>query len=129
MNRQIAWGKLLGLRRLHFHLSHVLQSILQGKQNEATAYIVQLLRCLHQTCLDGGGWSNSHLLLPVADPIFKREFAAPAEDLQHIAAYQTQMSQLRRSRTTAWKETVPADEEEPPGPKGPGKGKQPGDKK
>ena len=120
--------------RLHFHLSHVLQWILQGKQNEATAYIIRLLRRLRQTCLDGGAWTSSHLLLPVADPLFDRECAPPAGDLQRIAAYQTQMSQLRRSRTTAWKaqehvyQTVPADEEEPPG-KRPGEGKQLGNKK
>ena len=61
---KISWGKFKGLHRVHYHLGHALTLSLRGQHRESQAYMVQLLRSIHQVNLDGGGWETASLLLP-----------------------------------------------------------------
>ena len=57
--QKIQWGNLVGLHRVHSHLSRVLALLLKGRESKGEAYIVQLLQSLRQVSLDGGVWSTS----------------------------------------------------------------------
>ena len=72
MTKQIHWGNMASLHRVHSHLSQVLALSLRGSQSQAEAYTVQLLRALHQVALDGGSWTSASLLLPKQDPLYKQ---------------------------------------------------------
>eukprot|EP00929_Paragymnodinium_shiwhaense_P008266 TRINITY_DN112214_c0_g1_i1.p2 TRINITY_DN112214_c0_g1~~TRINITY_DN112214_c0_g1_i1.p2 ORF type:complete len:440 (-),score=61.56 TRINITY_DN112214_c0_g1_i1:575-1894(-) len=98
MTEKIEWNKMKGLHRVHFHLSHALTWLLAGEHEAAGAYLVQLLRSLHQVALDNGSWQDASLLLPVQDPIQKREFGATERELETVAAYRKALNDLRRSR-------------------------------
>ena len=92
---KISWGRLAGLRRVHFHLSHILTLQLRGQNLQSQAYTVQLLRALHQVSLDGGGWQTAMLLLPKADPLQKEAFGATERELEAIVAYQEAMKRIK----------------------------------
>ena len=53
-----------GLWRVHYHLSIILMLSMKGKSREAMAYMVQLLRALHQVQIDNGSWATAMHLLP-----------------------------------------------------------------
>ena len=92
---KIQWGKLAGLLRVHFHLSHILSLLLKGRKSQGKADIVQLLRSLHQVSLDGGVWSTASLLLPKPDPLYRETFGATEVELEAIVAYQEAMKKIK----------------------------------
>lgn len=95
VTKSIAWGRLRGLHRCHFHASNVLNLMMKGKEKEALAYQVQFLRALHQVNLDGGVWTTAMWLLPKADPIDRPLFGDTAKELETIAAYQEALKKLQ----------------------------------
>ena len=88
MTRTIHWGNMAGLHRCHFHVSHILRLSLKAENRRAEAYLVQLLRALHQVALDGGTWATGSLLLPTRDPLFKQACGGTEEELEAIVSYQ-----------------------------------------
>ena len=114
---RISWGKMLGLKRVHWHLSHILSLSLKGKKREAEAYSTQLLRGLRQVVLDGGSWDTASLLLPARDPCAREVFGATERELEAVVAYQRAMKDIRKP----WAPAVPP--EDAPDGKG-GKGKK-----
>ncbi len=52
----INWGKMRGLHRTHFHISRALQYLLRREGDQGAAYLVQILKSLHQFALDQGQW-------------------------------------------------------------------------
>ena len=95
LSEKINWGNMSGLHRCHFHLCHALTLSLRGKKTQCEAYMVQILRALHQVALDGGTWGTASLLLPRADPIYREQFGATGEELEAIVAYQEALKKIR----------------------------------
>jgi hypothetical protein len=112
----IQWGKLLSLKRSHYHAAVIFELMLRNKNLEAQAYMAQYLRALHQCSLDGGQWGTAQHLLPRADPIDKTSFGGSHADLETISAYQDALRKLRRGISSDLKEDGKGD-------KGGGKGK------
>jgi hypothetical protein len=102
-SERVVWGKMLGLKRVHWHVSHILSLSLKDKRREAQAYMVQLLRGLHQVTLDGGSWEVASLLLPNRDPCARDHFGATERELEAVVAYQKAMKEIRRP---AWNPTL-----------------------
>ena len=96
LTEKLQWGKMQGLRRIHFHLSHILTMSLRGNRRQSEAYIAVLLRAVRQVQLDGGNWDNAMLLLPRRDPCAPRRFAATEADLETIVAYRDSMKRLNQ---------------------------------
>ncbi len=94
----IKWGEMTGMQRAHYHLSHVLSWLVRGQVEEAQAYIIQLMRCVHQVVLDGGGWADASLLLPVEDPLARREFGGTRRQLEVVAEYRKALADLKKNR-------------------------------
>ena len=112
-SQKISWGRYRGLQRCHFHLSQILELQLRGQGEQAAAYTVQLLRALHQTCLDSGSWESSALFLPKQDPLLdKQKFGGTQAELETVAAYHDAIKKLQRAHSESTK-----------GAKGGGKGK------
>jgi hypothetical protein len=84
---KIQFKQMLGLKRIHWHLSRALEYGLAGNQKAHQAYCVQILRGIHQSVLDGGGWENASLILPGEDPCSRDRFGATEAELQAIASY------------------------------------------
>jgi len=114
---RINWGKLAGLHRVHFHLSHILGLSLKGKKKQAEAYTVQLLRSLHQVSLDNGMWSTASLLLPRPDPIYRENFGATETELEAVVGYQEALKKIR-NKTAAEEPTDDKDAKAKGGAKG-----------
>ena len=95
MTQNIPWVNMAGLHRVHFHLPHILATSLRGDHNQAGAYMVQLLRALHQVALDGGTWNTGSLLLPKTDPLYKNQCGGTEEELEAIVAYREAMQKLK----------------------------------
>ena len=73
----------------------------------------QLLKALHQVSLDGGTWGDASLLLPVADPIRKRDFGASEAEIEVIAGYRRARQDLMKSRTQKEEEVDPKGQGQP----------------
>ena len=58
---RVAWGRMQGLKRVHYHLSKILALSLKGKKHVSEAYTVRLLRATHQCCIDSGSWDSASL--------------------------------------------------------------------
>ena len=97
MTRQIHWGNMAGLHRVHFHLSHILALSLRGLHSQAEAYNVQLLRALRQAALDGCAWTTTALLLPKQDPLYKQACGVMRGKLEVIAACTEAMKKSERA--------------------------------
>ena len=122
MTENIPWG-MLGLKRCHWHLSHALAYFFRGRKQQAEAYMVQLLKGLHQVALDGGSWEVASLLLPARDPCQREQWGASERELEAVASYRKAMEEIGRSSwTTPWVLSTPGD----PTVKGGGKGKEKG---
>jgi hypothetical protein len=93
---RIHWGKLRGLQRVHYHLSHILALSMRGEAQPAQAYMVQLLRCLHQVCLDQGSWEVGSLLLPKSDPLSRTEFGGTLAELEVVDGYREALKKLSK---------------------------------
>ena len=123
MTEHVPWGKMLGLKRCHWHLSHALAFSLRGRKHQAEAYMVQLLKSLHQVALDGGSWEVASLLLPARDPCQREQWGASERELEAVASYRKAMKEIGRSSwTSPWVPSAPGD----PAAKGGGKGKEKG---
>lgn len=98
--RRLTWGKHRTLMRIHFALSHLLQTLLKGQLNQGALQVTQLLRATHQAALDGGEWRTAWLLLDLADPLEKPRFGGEAQQLELVAGYVRALSDLeKKSRT------------------------------
>ena len=116
-SKKLNWGKQKTLMRTHYALSELLQSLLQGKVEKASLQVVQLLRALHQVCLDQGSWRAASLLLMHADPLERPRFGGEPDQLEKIASYLRAMGDLEKRCQGGIRE------EEVPEKKGRGKGK------
>ena len=94
----ISWGQMAGLHRVHYHLSHILTMMLRGQTAQAEAYMVQLLRAVHQVSLDGGSWSTAALRLPKKDPLYKVRFGATEEELETCLSFNEAMKKISGQR-------------------------------
>ena len=119
---RIQFGKMLGLKRVHWHLSHILAVSLGGRHAEAEAYMVQLLRAVHQSVLDSGSWHTAMLLLPGEDPCQKETFVATERELQIIAGYRDAHRRIQKGPGGGGKDTEKEDTEKPDAPPKAGKG-------
>ena len=66
---KVTWGRMRGLHRIHYHGSFVLEHMIRGETDEAAVYLTQLLRSMHQVCLENGSWSTAMHMLPRSDPL------------------------------------------------------------
>ena len=82
-----AFGRMTGLWRCHFMLSHILEKLEQGQTEQAAATCVQALKAVHQTALDGGSWNCSTLLLPYEDPLARDLFGGDEDEMMATAAW------------------------------------------
>ena len=92
----IQWGRMLGLKRIHFHLSKILGRLLAGQLVEGQAHVTQLIKSIHQAVLDGGSWDAASLLLPDEDPVRRATWGASTQELEAIAGYQDALRRIRR---------------------------------
>ena len=113
------WGKQRSLLRIHHAASEVLQTLLQNKPELAALELVQLLRAIHQTCLDQGSWKASWLLLRYQDPVDVLRFGGEPQDLERVAGYMDALQKLEKRSKGLGKGDV-ADEEGGKGKKGKG---------
>ena len=97
--RKLHSGKQKSLYRIHFAVSEILAAQLRGKREQAALQSVQLLRCLHQVCLDGGSWRAGSLLLQHQDPLERPRFGGEASQLEHIASYLKAVQELEKKNT------------------------------
>ena len=119
---EIPWGRMRGLYRCHFHGSHILALMMSGQHAEAEASLCAFLRALHQTAIDEGNWSTTHMMLPVRDPFFKEEFGGTQQQLEAIHASKDAVSKLRAMQKRPPNKDVPPGTEPPKvDPKGKGK--------
>ena len=95
-SRRLQWGKQRTLFRIHVAVSELLQTQLKGHHELATLQSVQLLRAVHQSCLDGGSWRAAALLLQHPDPLDKPKFGGEPGQLEHIASYLKAIQDLER---------------------------------
>ena len=93
---RISWGRFKSLQRVHWHLSHILQLQISGRERSAAAYTVQLCRAVHQSALDQGGWEVAGLLLPEQDPLDRNRFGGSPVELEAIAAYREALRKLQK---------------------------------
>ena len=68
------FGRLKGLYRVHYMVSEALQTYEEHSPAVCRAMLVQLLKCLHQTAIDGGGWTLGFLMWPQEDPLASEPF-------------------------------------------------------
>lgn len=94
--RKLAWGKHRTLMRVHFALSHLLQTLLKGNVSQGALEVTQLLRAVHQCALDQGEWKTAWLLLDLADPLEKPRFGGEAQQLELVASYVRAMADLEK---------------------------------
>ena len=88
------FGKMTGLWRVHYAVSMILGAIEDQDTLQAGAICVQLLKCLHQTARDGGGWHNSQLLLPWEDPLTTDRFGGDESEMLAIASWNRSIKDL-----------------------------------
>jgi hypothetical protein len=120
------FGKMRGLWRVHWLLSEVLQAALAEEYEYVKAYLVQILKCLHQVALDSGAWTTANLLLPTEDPLAPDEFGGEPEELQVAYNYVSALKELKSRHTaTHAKQESSSNEEQDDGTKKPKKPKKP----
>ena len=93
------FGKLRTMWRLHYVLSETLQIAVSGNAELTAAFIVQLLKSLHQCAEDGGDWSTASLMLPVEDPLTQDSFGGSPEELMMCHAYKSAMADLKKKKS------------------------------
>ena len=92
------FGKLRTMWRLHYVLSETLQIAVSGNAELTAAFIVQVLKSLHQCAEDGGDWGTASLMLPVEDPLTQDSFGGSPEELMMCHAYKSAMSDLKKKK-------------------------------
>ena len=94
----------LGVWRAHHYISLALNKILlEGKTLVGVAYLVQLLKALHQSAIDGSRWAHAVHLLPGADPLAQPVFAGHEEELGAIVAHERAVKDLKDGLNDAYK--------------------------
>lgn len=94
--RRLNWGKQKTLLRIHFAISEALQTLLRNQTELAALELVQILRAVHQTCLDNGSWKASWLLLRYQDPVDVPRFGGEPQELERVAAYMDALQKLKK---------------------------------
>ena len=122
---KISWGKFKGLHRVHYHLGHALTLSLRGQHQESQAYVVQLLRAIHQVSFEGGGWEIASVLLPKSDPVQRELFGGKERELEAAVAYQESLRKLKKPMQTEWTGKGDWSKGDGKGKKGDGKNTQP----
>ena len=89
------FGRMKGLWRTHHAVSELVQFLVQGDVQHATAFGVLLLQAIHQTALDGGSWDNAIHILPTADPLGRPCFGADETTLLEVHRYRKALKELR----------------------------------
>lgn len=119
-SRRLSWGKQKSLMRIHYAVSELLQVLLKGGTERAALMAVQLLRAIHQVCLDQGSWQAASLLLSHVDPLERPKFGGEPDQLERIASYIKAMNDLEKRNQNVVREDLTA----PPKGRGRGKGKK-----
>ena len=107
------FGKMRGLWRVHWILSELLEELLAGNTQYAAAFLVQVLKCLHQVSIDQGSWATGHLLLPLEDPLAPDEFGGDPEELKLAHSYHSALQDLRKLRVGKGPAKEETDSDEP----------------
>eukprot|EP00438_Fugacium_kawagutii_P011551 Skav235005 [mRNA] locus=scaffold276:29989:31329:+ [translate_table: standard] len=94
--RRLNWGKQKSLLRVHFAISEALQTLLRNQPELAALELVQLLRAVHQTCLDNGSWRASWLLTRHPDPCDVPRFGGEPQELERVAGYLDALQKLEK---------------------------------
>jgi len=85
------------------------------------AYVIQILRGIHQAVLDGGSWETSSMFLPGDDPCKRDAFGATEHELQTVAAYKEALKRIQaKPGSRSSKEEGDETEGPPSGAKGAG---------
>ncbi len=88
------FGRMVGLWKVFFALCKIL-NLCENQEHELVAgTVTQLLKCLHQTALDGGHWGNASLLLPWSDPLEREQWAGEEDELEVNVKYQRSVRDL-----------------------------------
>ena len=85
---RISWGRMRGLHRIHWHASFILEHLVRGETDEAAGYLTQLLRAVHQVCLDGGNWTTARHMLPRSDPLEHEQFGGTQAEFLRLSGSQ-----------------------------------------
>ena len=115
LNTHIPWGKMLGLRRVHWYLCQILEESLRGNKLTCEAFICQLLRGLHQVALEGGSWDTACATLPGYDPCKREPHGLAEDDLHTVAAYRDAQRRIEGGRRKAGDEREEGGEKPPKG--------------
>jgi hypothetical protein len=95
---KIDWGRMRGTHRVHYYVSEALEYILADEVEVGAAFLCQLLRALHQMCLDGGGWEDAAAFLPGGDPLERMEFAGEESEVETIISRREALAKLRKPK-------------------------------
>ena len=88
------FGRMTGLWRVHYALSKLL-ALGEAKEFDLmTGSLVQLLKAVHQTALDGGNWSNAILLIPWPDPLARDLWAGEDDEMAMAAKFSRSVKDL-----------------------------------
>ena len=97
LNRAINWGKMRGLQRCHAVVGDILLALKMNQLGRGVVLSVQLLKALQQVVLDDGGWQVAMMLIPVPDPIYRKDFGGMEDEVQIISAHQKAVSDLKKN--------------------------------
>ena len=106
------FGKQRGLHRCHTFLSQLLEMLVAKDWDHATAYCVQVLKCLHQVALDQGKWSTGELFVPLGDSLDMQSFGGTEEEMTSIHGYLKAMKELKGAHQGDGKAEPRSEEEE-----------------
>ena len=91
------FGRMTGIWRCHHATSEILQMLVDGHVEHATALTVQLLKAQHQAAINQGSWEIAAMLLPTEDPLSRVEFGGDHEEMKRIQSWRRGMRDLRTS--------------------------------
>ena len=98
-----------GLFRIHYCLSEILELSHRGEKQLSDAYLVQLLKAIHQVSLDDGRWGHAGLLLPSENPLARPEFGGDMSELMDVLSYTKAVRDLKNTAANNQKEmTAPS---------------------
>ena len=116
------FGRMTGMWKCHYLVSEALELATSGHHDQYNMFLVQLLKSLHQSAIDGGDWSNAGLLLPVEDPLAGDDFGGDPEELLVCHGYRSAVSELRKKNFRKPEDGEDQDEAGEKGKKGGGRG-------
>ena len=89
------FGRMTGIWRCHHATCEVLQMLVEGHYQHATAMVVQLLKAQHQAAINQGSWEIASMLIPTEDPLSRVEFGGDHEEMQRIQSHRRALRDLR----------------------------------